>query len=104
MVRYFPKITRGALRIASLASLVFAGCANQDPESASPIAESSDEVVMLIDCVAAAKAAGLDYLGSRPAAGNPDLFSASDVTIERLKACPAVTFTIEAAANSAIAS
>ena len=92
MVRYF------------LASLLLVGCAGHDPESATSIAEDSDEVGVLIDCVAAAKAAGLDYLGARPAAGNPDLFSASDVTIERLKACPTVTFRIEAASNSAIAS
>ena len=103
MARYFRKIRSAASRLA-LASLLLAGCAGQDPESADVIARDSNEVAMPIDCVAAAKAAGLDYIGSRPAAGNPDLFTASSVTIDGLKACPAVTFTIEAAANSSIAS
>ena len=104
MVRYFRKPTPASARLLCLASLVLGGCAGQDPESAPSVAEASDEVALQIDCVTAAKAAGLDYLGSRPAAGSPDLFSASAVTIDRLMACPAITHTIEAAANSAIAS
>jgi hypothetical protein len=95
MVRHFTKI---------IAPLVLVGCAGHDPDSANPVARDADEALTLIDCVTAVKAAGLDYLGSRAAAGNPDLFSASAVTIDRLMACPTVTFRIEAAANSAIAS
>ncbi len=95
MARYFRPMAT---------ALLLAGCASQDPESAPLLAEDTAEPLLLIDCVTAAKAAGLDYLGSRPAAGNPDLFSASAVTIDKLKGCPAVTVTVQAAANSAIAS
>jgi hypothetical protein len=116
MARYFQKMAPASARsknpnrtILRMASLVlgllalhcgvpFTGGGDDD------LAQDSEEAAALIDCVAAAKAAGLDFLGSRPAAGNPDLFTASSVTTDKLKACPTVTYTIEAAANSSIAS